>query len=479
MATAVVTIIKSGRNDSVGNPLVFGQTYTLEFEFAKSLWMQGFATDTDGVFIFGEQYPGIKYSSDGRKAYALANPDWTELQIDPRLRNKAAPSMYPAAYQSFPAFGTAVTATYGVVTWTEGEPYGYRLVASNSAENGTVTATMQFAVGARAVWNGPSSNPTFPTFGGVRSPVFPTVFDTNKRVDVVSDFMPFTAVPRTDGYPGFINIVQSRSITASQKYAYYQIRNPSAGFGVSPVLPDQPMFMWELAGDYVSNSTQFNLFQASAAASAGIFFLGYTEIQWFLKDRKSVLFLGGGDSNMVGEFTLTGYNNFARKISQRFNVEQFQTDYCNVGRGAAQSENSYPVLVAKIAQYKPSVAFLQAFSGNNTMDATQYAASIERVYDFLNVCKANNAIPVIMSCMPKNTRTGGEAPLMLSMRTQIADICADEGIVHIDAMALLGSAADITVFAAQYNGDGTGLHSNEAGHQLLADTYYPSVRSYF
>lgn len=428
--------------------------------------------DVGSVFLLSDdlqRIEGVRHPDDSEAKFVFS-------KIAP---NKSAPSMYPAAYQSFPAFSTAVTATYGVVTWTEGEPYGYRIVASSSAETATTPATLLYAVGARATWNGPSSNPSFTTFSGVRSPVFPTVADINKRVDIVSDFMPFTAVPRADGHPGFINVIHSRSITASQKSTYYQIRNPSAGFGASPVLPDKPMFMWELAGDYVTNTTQFNLFQASAAASPGIFFMGYTEIQWFLKDRKSVLFLGGGDSNMVGEFTLTGYNNFARKISQRFNVEQFQTDYCNVGRGAAQSVNSYPVLVAKIAQYKPSVAFLQAYTSNDTCDAAQVAASIERVFDFLSVCKANNTIPVVMSCMPKNTRSGSEAPFMLSLRSQIDIICNYEKVIHIDAMELLGSTADKTVFAAAYNGDGTGLHSNEAGHQLLADTYYQAVRSYF
>ena len=77
MATARVTITKSGRNDNYGIPLAVGSTYTLDYDFGRSLWMQGYATDTDSVFTLGEQYPGFDYDDEGKKIVGTANPNST------------------------------------------------------------------------------------------------------------------------------------------------------------------------------------------------------------------------------------------------------------------------------------------------------------------------------------------------------------------------------------------------------------------
>lgn len=49
MSAVTVTIIKSGRTDPYGNPLVVGQSYSLDTEIAKSLLQAGYASVVDPV----------------------------------------------------------------------------------------------------------------------------------------------------------------------------------------------------------------------------------------------------------------------------------------------------------------------------------------------------------------------------------------------------------------------------------------------
>lgn len=74
MANVTVTILKAGRSDDWGNPLVEGGSYTLDLERAKSLWQAGFAyvadptvfedsnTPYDGGFSRYFRLPGFRRS---------------------------------------------------------------------------------------------------------------------------------------------------------------------------------------------------------------------------------------------------------------------------------------------------------------------------------------------------------------------------------------------------------------------------------
>lgn len=81
MATARVTITKSGRNDTYGLPLVVGTTYTLDYDYARALFNQGFATDADEVFTAGEKAPVFGYGAHGKTVAALKNSDGTESSL--------------------------------------------------------------------------------------------------------------------------------------------------------------------------------------------------------------------------------------------------------------------------------------------------------------------------------------------------------------------------------------------------------------
>lgn len=77
MATARVTITKAGRNDVYGGALQVGVTYTLDYDYAKSLFNQGFAIDAGDVFTAGEKAPFFASGAYGRTVATLKNSDGT------------------------------------------------------------------------------------------------------------------------------------------------------------------------------------------------------------------------------------------------------------------------------------------------------------------------------------------------------------------------------------------------------------------
>lgn len=74
MSNVTVTILQSGRTDDWGRPLVAGNSYSLDFDRAKSLWQAGFAsvddpdifdddsTPLDGGLIRYMRFPGFRKS---------------------------------------------------------------------------------------------------------------------------------------------------------------------------------------------------------------------------------------------------------------------------------------------------------------------------------------------------------------------------------------------------------------------------------
>lgn len=57
MSNVIVTIIQSGRTDDWGLPLVAGNSYSLEFDRAKSLWQAGFASVADPTVFDDDNTP--------------------------------------------------------------------------------------------------------------------------------------------------------------------------------------------------------------------------------------------------------------------------------------------------------------------------------------------------------------------------------------------------------------------------------------
>lgn len=57
MANVTVTMLQSGRTDDWGRPLVAGNSYSLDFDRAKSLWQAGFASVADPIVFDDDNTP--------------------------------------------------------------------------------------------------------------------------------------------------------------------------------------------------------------------------------------------------------------------------------------------------------------------------------------------------------------------------------------------------------------------------------------
>ena len=71
MSDVLITCIKNGRTDSVGNPLLSGVDYTVEINLAKSLWQSGFASVNDTSVFVDDPFAGTSPLEDYNVARSL------------------------------------------------------------------------------------------------------------------------------------------------------------------------------------------------------------------------------------------------------------------------------------------------------------------------------------------------------------------------------------------------------------------------
>jgi hypothetical protein len=166
MATARVTITKAGRNDVTGIPLAVGTTYTLDYDFAKSLWMQRYATDTDSIFTIGERSGDFVYDARGTQVLGASNPDDTATMIS-RCYGSGLPFVMPA--------NGNITSTSGGITvgtafdYIIGPSYAYfpaNALNASSAAGWYYTVWSSTTVGiiyAETYTNGSAQIPAYPS----------------------------------------------------------------------------------------------------------------------------------------------------------------------------------------------------------------------------------------------------------------------------------------------------------------------------
>lgn len=155
----------------------------------------------------------------------------------------------------------------------------------------------------------------------------------------------------------------------------------------------------------------------------------------------------------------------ARYVAQAPTVSNVSAN----GRTAAEGEDLLPAVLSSAA---PEVLLLMM--GTNDINAGESAEGIESLEDMILIAKGQGRTVMLATIVP--ARTGGPwdatARLIPAFNDQVRAIAARHSVVLVDVYAALN--ADI----ARYIGSDD-LHPSEAGHQLIAETFYASIRSAF
>jgi len=187
-------------------------------------------------------------------------------------------------------------------------------------------------------------------------------------------------------------------------------------------------------------------------------------------------FLAFGDSITVGR--CNGKDTFCPPYSGRLEtllraryVRQTPTvqNVSVSGRTAAQGEDLLPGVLSSTA---PEVLLLMM--GTNDINGGESAEGLESLEDMVIIAKGQGRTVMLATIVP--ARPGGPwdatARAIPAFNDEVRAIAARHSVVLVDVFAALN--ADI----ARYIGTDD-LHPSEAGHQLIAETFYASIRSAF
>lgn len=187
-------------------------------------------------------------------------------------------------------------------------------------------------------------------------------------------------------------------------------------------------------------------------------------------------FLAFGDSITVGRCnekptTCPPYSSRLESLLRARYVRQTPTvaNASENGRTAARGEDLLPGVLSSAA---PEVLLLMM--GTNDINGGEYDEGLESLEDMVLIAKGQGRTVMLATIVP--ARPGGPwdetARLIPAFNDQVRAIAARHSVVLVDVFAALN--ADI----ARYIGSDD-LHPSEAGHQLIAETFYASIRSAF
>jgi hypothetical protein len=359
--------------------------------------------------------------------------------------------------------------TYEMVMGVKKKPIAVQIIAAHDITSGAFSP-LQYAVGCVAGATVAAANVVAATFSGADTPAFSLVADAKNRQFVVSDLIPFSAVERTDGFEGY-GVAVRTLIPASDasKFTYFTCgRNKT----VSVVDAGERLVGFrEQSGNRLTSGFTVTAFDASNVLAVGL--LG---VILYYEDSASLLSLAGGDSNSVGQFTDTGYGCWQRKVAELI-APTVQIDHMNFAYGGGQRAFTFPIFMAQLELYRPAVAYWVMHSPNDTISDADIADEKAKVAQFINRAKVLGVVPVVSTPLPRSNRNGAELTGMLAEQAWVNSVVPALGGVAIDAMAVLGSAVDNTVFASGYGAaDGVGvIHASEAGHAALAAVAYEAL----
>lgn len=139
------------------------------------------------------------------------------------------------------------------------------------------------------------------------------------------------------------------------------------------------------------------------------------------------------------------------------------------GRTAAQGEDLLPGVLSSTA---PEVLLLMM--GTNDINGGEPDEGLESLEDMVLLAKGQGRIVMLATISP--ARAGGPwdatARAIPAFNDQVRAIAARHNVTLVDVFAALN------VDIARYIGSDD-LHPSEAGHQLIAETFYASIRSAF
>jgi hypothetical protein len=356
--------------------------------------------------------------------------------------------------------------------------YGARLMYLNydtaavMAIDGAYAAAAQYTGAAGASQNNSALTFTQVKFNGFNVANVPqaTVGAGGQIIPgvLLSDFVQVTSVVRTDGAtkPPLLRIATHFAPSANPTvhpgynggfFTNFNVLAANPGFNYG-----NNAFTSSLAAMVGAGQPTFDIYGGASNPIAAVFYY----------DTHVYGGIAFGDSLVQGFGTSTNYNGWPEYATWQSysNASGFPISFSNFATSGQKSADTFAILKATIAQYKPEYALFKAWSPNDGDTQAIFNASWGLTIDAIEYCRQNNVKPVVLTSSPANGYTWSR------IAAQNAKVLAlPPWVKKVDVAAITNNPASPGTIKAEYS-SGDGTHLNDACHAAIATAAINSIR---
>jgi acyl-CoA thioesterase-1 len=176
-------------------------------------------------------------------------------------------------------------------------------------------------------------------------------------------------------------------------------------------------------------------------------------------DSRKDICVAMGDSITVGDGATSYANSYVSLLST-----WWAKTIINEGVGGAYSSYGAATIDEFLYQYNPR--YLTIYFGTNDAGLMDPDRTISNLQYMIERAKDNGTIPVVATLGPCFDEWAWREPYMIDLSRRIRQLAASEGIACADIEPALG-------WNKSYMADS--LHPNDAGHRIIADTFYKAL----
>lgn len=398
------------------------------------------------------------FSGGPHRDYALSNKYWN---IETKRQSGSGIST-----------GTAVGATnkdFHVVGTAEQNWDAVRLILLNAeTANSTQAVTASFAPTANMTTvNSPTGSWTTFTWSAAGSVNFTNSSSNQLYTTVTSDWMSsasVTSVARDDGGTLPMFMFRIHLPTGAGTYTYTTESSGSTSYDTDLLTSGRRWYkIFQSNIDSVTTPASFTQTTESNLVPACIL--------QFRSRGRILSFMGVGDSIMGGSLTTSnmlspGFLACSGKSSSAFRVQY-------VGSGWASQTTANYLANAKtlISALNPQACAYSVYSPNDgALSSTIVATQLRQAMDFIQHCRANDCLPILVTPTPDNTDAAATSTLKAGLTTTLLAL-RSQGVAVVDwwsyVAAFPGANASTGYgWITGYYGDNT--HPNDTGAAVMA-----------
>lgn len=175
-----------------------------------------------------------------------------------------------------------------------------------------------------------------------------------------------------------------------------------------------------------------------------------------IPDSRSDICVAMGDSITVGDGATSYANSYVSVLAVRWGKT-----IINEGVGGAYSSYGAAVIDGVLTEHNPR--YITIYYGTNDAGLVAPDLTIESLQYIIARAKENGTIPVIATLGTSFGNWAWRKPYLIELSRRIRQLAASEGIACADIETALGGNQSYMA---------NDLHPNDAGHRIIADTFY-------